>query len=80
MKRKGGIGYSILGAILIILLLVFLVLIALGIIVVGAAALVVIVPLIIIMAIVSWIKGKHRKEPKELEDPLQYEEWEHRGW
>ncbi len=62
------------------MLLVFLILIVLGIIVVGAAALVVIVPLMIIMAIAAWIKGRYRKEPKELEDLMQYEEWERRGW
>ena len=79
MKRKGGIGYSILGAVLMILVLLFVVLVVLGIIVVGAATLVVVVPLIVIMAIIGWIKGKRHKEPKELEDPIQYE-WERGDW
>lgn len=72
MDRRGGIGYSILGIVAFILIMVFVVLVMLGIIVVGAAALVVIVPLILIMAVIGWIKGRHRKEPKELEEPTDY--------
>ncbi|ASA77509.1 hypothetical protein [Thermococcus sp. 5-4] len=73
-----GIGASIVGILAFLAIMIIVVLVILGILVFSAALLVVIVPLTIIMAVVGWIKGKRRKEPKELEEPWQYEEWEGR--